>query len=107
MDILFNATAPAVTAPSTAVASSALALPAGGGNSIRVTNEGPNILFLALGDSSVAATLPTTGAGTRTSTPIPVGISILRRDPKDTHFSVINRAAGTSVATIQIGEGGL
>lgn len=106
MDTLFGATAPAVSLATTSTASAAAALPMGGGNAIRITNEGPNILFLALGTSAVVATLPT-ATEARTCTPIPVGSFIMRRDPKHTHFSAINRAAGTSVATIQIGEGGL
>lgn len=106
MDTLFGATAPAVSLATTAAASAAAVLPLGGGNSIRITNEGPNILFLALGSSTVVATLPI-ATETRTCTPIPIGSFILRRDPKHTHFSAINRAAGTSVATIQISEGGL
>lgn len=107
MDILFSAGAPGITHAVTATASTAAALPAGGGNSIRVVNESADIAFIALGDSSVAATLPAAGE-TRTCTPVlPGGEIIMRRDPiKHTYISAICRATKTATLTVHVSEGG-
>lgn len=110
--IPFNATSLGITVAATASALTAVALPVGAdittaGNSIRIVNEGPNICFIALGSSSVLATLPTTGAGVTTCVPILAGEDvILTRNPtSDRYISTICRAAGTATLTVQVGEG--
>lgn len=107
MNILFSDRAPGITVAATAAALSAVALPLSDGNSIRIVNEGPNIVFVALGASDVAATLPTTGAGARTCTPVLSGSDVvLRRDPMvDKFISTICRAAGTATLTVHIDVG--
>ena len=108
MDILFSDRAPGISVSATAVALTAVALPHSDGNSIRIVNEGPNIVFVALGASDVLATLPATGAGTRTCTPVLSGADVvLRRDPQiDKFISTICRAAGTATLTVHIDVGG-
>lgn len=108
----FSATALCITVAATSSALTAVALPVGAdvttaGNSIRIVNEGPNICFVALGASNVAATLPTTGVGVTTCTPILAGEDIiLSRSPLvDRFISTICRAAGTATLTVQVGEG--
>ncbi len=107
MNVLFSDRAPGISVAATAVALSAVALPLSDGNSIRIVNEGPNIVFVALGASDVAATLPTTGVGTRTCTAVLSGTDItLRRDPLvDKYISTICRAAGTGTLSVYVGEG--
>lgn len=107
MQPLFSARAPGISVSATAAALSAVALPLGSGNSIRIVNEGPNHVFIALGASSVAATLPTTGAGTNTCTCVLAGSDVtLRREPStDGYISTICRAAGTATLSVYIGEG--
>ena len=104
--IPFTATAKGITVAATASALSAVALP-GSGNQVRIVNEGPNICFVALGASSVAATLPTTGAGVTTCTPVMAGEDIiLTRSPLvDLYISTICRASGTATLTVHVGEG--
>lgn len=106
-NILFSARAPGITVAATAAALTAVELPQGTGNAIRIVNEGPNVVFVALGASDVAATLPTTGVGARTCTAILASSSVvLRRDPqKDTHISTICRATGTGTLSVYLGEG--
>lgn len=108
MDLLFSAAAPGITVSVTDSASSAVALPAGSLNSVRVVNESADIAFFALGGSSVAATLPTTGAGTRTCTPVLPGEEVyMRRDPTaHTHISAICRATKTATLTVHVDVGG-
>jgi hypothetical protein len=108
MNVLFSATAPGITVSVSATASSAAALPAGDGNTVRVVNESADIAFFALGDSDVEATLPTTGAGTRTCTPVlPGEEAFMRRNPAtDTHISAICRAAKTATLTVHVDVGG-
>lgn len=108
----FSATALGISVAATASALTAVALPVGvdtttSGNSIRIVNEGPNVCFVALGTSAVAATLPTTGAGVTTCTPVLAGEDIiLTRSPLvDRYISTICRASGTATLTVQVGEG--
>lgn len=108
----FTGTALTITVAATASALTAVALPVGVdtttvGNSIRIVNEGPNICFIAMGASNVAATLPTTGAGTTTCIPVLSGEDvILTRSPLvDKFISTICRASGTATLTVSIGEG--
>lgn len=107
MDTLFNASAPGITVAATASALTAVALPAGSGNAIRIVNESADIAFVALGASTVAATLPTSTAA-RTCTPVPANSDIImRRDTVSELFiSTICRATKTATLTVQIGDGG-
>lgn len=108
MCALFSATAPGITVAATDAALTAVALPAGTGNSIRIINESADIAFVALGASTVAATLPTTGAGVRTCTPcLPGEETILRRDPAThTHISTICRSTKSATLTVHVDVGG-
>lgn len=108
MQTLFAASSPCITVAATASALAAVALPASGGNAIRVVNESADITFFALGSSTIAATLPTAGAGTRTCTPVLPGQEvIMRRDPVSELFiSTICRSTKTATLTVQVGEGG-
>ncbi len=103
----FPCTANTKTVAATAVTLTAVALPTGAGNQIRLVNEGPNIAFVALGASTVTATLPTTGAGVTTCTPVLAGEDVvLTRSPLvDTFISTICRASGTATLTVSIGDG--
>lgn len=103
----FGASSPAITVPSTAAALVAVPLPNSQGNSVRIVNEGPNIVFIALGGSSVLATIPTTGSGVNTCTPVMVNEDlILTRNPyADFYISTICRAAGTATLTVACGDG--
>lgn len=108
----FSATALGITVAATSSALTAVALPVGAdvlgsGNSIRIVNEGPNICFIAMGTSAVLATLPATGAGVTTCTPVLSGEDIiLTRTPLvDRFISTICRASGTATLTVHVGEG--
>ena len=103
----FGCSSAAITVPATAVALVAVLLPTGQGSAMRIVNEGPNVVFVAIGASSVLATLPTTGTGTVTCTPVLVNEDlILARNPyTDLYISTICRAAGTATLTVAIGEG--
>lgn len=107
----FAATSLGITVAATASALTAVALPTGtdtkaAGNSVRIVNEGPNICFIALGASTVLATLPT-ATGVTTCVPVlPSTDIVLSRAPgTDLFISTICRAAGTSTLTVQVGEG--
>lgn len=104
---LISATATGKSVAATAAALTAVVLPAGDGKTVRVVNEGPNICFIALGASTVAATLPTTGAGTKTCCAVVPGTDVVfERNPAvDTHISTICRASGTATLSVYVGEG--
>lgn len=108
MQTLFAASSPCKTVAATDAALTAVALPASDGNSIRVVNESTDIAFFAVGASTVLATLPTTGAGTRTCTPVLPGQEvIMRRNPiSEIFISTICRSTKTATLTVQVGEGG-
>ena len=103
----FSCSSPAITVAATAAALTAVALPLSKGNVTRIVNEGPNIVFIALGALAVLATLPTTGNGTGTSTPVLVGEDVVfsRNPDVELYISTICRAAGTATLTVQCGEG--
>lgn len=107
MNVLFTTESPGISVAATASALTAVALPLSDGNSIRIVNEGPSIAFVAIGASTVLATLPTTGVGTVTCVPILSGEDIiLRRDASKGKFiSTICRAAGTATLTVHVGTG--
>ena len=108
MQTLFSAKSPGISVAATDAALSAVALPAGSGNTIRVVNESADIAFIAIGSSAVAATLPTTGAGTITSAAVqPLREIYMRRDPtSDTHISTICRSTKTATLSVYVGDGG-
>lgn len=108
----FSGTALTITVAATASALTAVALPVGAdtttvGNSIRIVNEGPNICFIAMGASTVLATLPANGAGVTTCIPVLSGEDlILTRSPLvDRFISTICRSSGTATLTVSVGEG--
>ena len=94
------------TAALTAVAMPGPAAAAGGADSVLLFNEGPNNAWVAIGASTVLATLPTTGAGVATCTPIPAGaIMVYTRDPaNDAFISTITRT-GTCNISVMVGDG--
>lgn len=102
---LFSAQATAFALTGAPAASAAVAIPFSA-NAIRIVNEGPNVMFVAIGDSSVSATLPGAVPGTRTSTPVlPSSDVTLGMAAGQQYISCICRAAGSAVATVQPGEG--
>lgn len=103
----FSAASPGITVAATASALTAVALPTGSGNKVRIVNEGPNICFVALGGASVAATLPTTGAGVTTCDAVLAGEDIIlsRSTLAHTFISTICRASGTATLSVYVGEG--
>ncbi len=107
--ILFEADALGIGITATATALTAVALPAGDGNSLRLVNEGPNNFFYALGltSASTTATLPPAASTTadtsiRTCGCVLAGSDItLRIDPtKHRFFSTICRAGLTATGMI-------
>ena len=103
----FSATCNGKTVAATSSALTAVALPTGAGNQIRIVNEGPSVCFIALGASSVLATLPTSGVGVTTCVAVLSGEDvILTRSPLvDLFISTICRAAGTATLSVYVGEG--
>ena len=103
----FGSSSSGISVPATATALVAVAMPTSQGSGVRVVNEGPSVVFIAIGASTVLATLPTTGTGAVTCTPVLVGEDVIfARNPyTDTFISTICRSAGTAVLTVQCGEG--
>ncbi len=89
---------PSVTAPTT---------PNVSGCQIMLFNEGPDHCWIAVGTADVLATLPTTGAGVRTCTPLAAGaILVLSISPLvHTHISTICRSTKTATVTVNVGSG--
>jgi hypothetical protein len=74
-------------------------------STVRLVNEGPNRCYVALGGSSVAATVPT-GTAAATATPVLAGEDIiLSLSPSQTYISAICRASETATLIVQNGEG--
>ena len=98
-----NASTIAVSATSTA--SAAVAIP-GQGSSIRISNEGPNNAYIAVGMADVAATVPT-GTGTTTCTPIFAGADVIftKTAATDGYISAITQAGQTARLNVSSGEG--
>lgn len=101
----FSATSKTLPVSVTATASASTALP-GQGNSIRIVNEGPNIVFVSIGAGAQTATLPN-ATPTGTSTPVLNGSDVVFSIPSDAvyNISAICRAAGTATIDVQVGEG--
>jgi len=72
-------------------------------------NDGPNLVFVAMGAASMLATLPavSTNVGNAgNSTPVAIGTSIpLSRKKGDTHWSAICPAGLTSSVYCTVGKG--
>lgn len=106
----FSVDAPTINVTGTSTALSAVAMPGvtGYGDSVQFYNEGPNVVFVALGPTvaSTTATLPT-GTPARTCMPIAAGaIVIYTRDTNNHLFiSTICRAAGTAVLNVSVADG--
>jgi len=100
----FPAVSQSIDLPATAVVLASLTLPGVDGRPrmVRIVNEGPNLYFIAFGDSTVAATLPAATPGNNVSNPVPVGVTCLDIPIDATHVSTICRAAGTAVSTMSL-----
>lgn len=78
-------------------------------NGVRIVNEGPNVAFVAIGNSAaVLATVPGAAPGAVTSTPVPPGtdqIFSMGFDAAPNWVSAICRNGGTAALSITPGEG--
>lgn len=101
MDVFYPATTNAIAATAT---SQARAFPTisshDSHDSSAFYNDGPSVAFIAMGASSVVATLPALSAAAGAqgnATPIPVGASInLRKGSAETYWAVICPAGLTA-----------
>jgi len=98
MDVFLASNTNTIAATAT---SQARALPTDGvGDSCAFYNDGPGVVFIAFGSSTLTVTLPalSAAAGAQgTGTPIPVGASVnLRHSAAATHWGAICPAAGTA-----------
>lgn len=100
----FSAATPAILVPVALTATASAPLP-GIGNAIRVVNEGPNTVYIAVGAGAQAATVPTAVAS-GSSTPI--------RPLSEATFSIPAAArqnfsmicgTGSANVVLQVGEG--
>ena len=92
------------TAASTA--SAAIAFGAGAGTTVKVYNSGSVPVFFAMGDSTVAATVPTSTAAKNCAFVPPTSTATFLRNPStQTHIATIV-AATPSTVWIGTGEGG-
>lgn len=98
---LMPASASGISVSVTSTASAAAALP-GLGSTIRIVNEGPNTAFIAVGNSSVAATVPT-GSSATTCTAVLAGEDVVfsRVPDSQTYISAITRAS-PQIATLSV-----
>jgi len=100
---LFSAQALTLPVSVTTTASTSAALPSTG-NSLRVSNEGPDDAFISVGSGTQTATLPNATA-TRTSTPVMAGTDMVFSIPASAlEISAITRS-GTATLDCQVGEG--
>lgn len=104
---LFSAQAATIAVSGSAVASAAVQLPFIA-NGVRIVNEGPNVVFVAISNrSNTTATLPA-GTATQTCTPVLSGSDVtlsMEANTAANYISVICRAAGTAVLSVSTGEG--
>ncbi len=73
---------------------------------VMVYNEGPNVAFVSIGNSSVVATLPDAVGGG--SIPVPpgyFGFTLARSPDLDTHVAAICRATQTAQVSFTVGNG--
>ena len=103
----FPASSIGITVAATSTALTAVALPVVTGcNQLRVVNEGPSPCFFATGASTVAAPLPTTGAGVNTCNAIlPGEDAVFSIGSADLYISTICRTAGTATLSVYVGNG--
>jgi hypothetical protein len=100
----FSATSKSITVAVTSTASTSAALP-GQGNTLRIVNEGPNVVFISVGSGAQTATLPT-GTAAATCTAVMPGDTSLSIAPDAVYnISAICRASQTATLTVQVGEG--
>jgi hypothetical protein len=79
--------------------------PSGQGNTLRIVNEGPNVVFISVGSGAQTATLPT-GTAAATCTAVMPGDTSLSIAPDAVYnISAICRASQTATLTVQVGEG--
>lgn len=103
---LFSAQAATIALTGGTVASTPVQLPFRA-NGVRIVNEGPNVVFVAIAPTATAATLPAAGAA-QTCTPVLAGSDVtlcMAMDTAANFISVICRAAGTAVLSVSTGEG--
>lgn len=105
MTQVFNAKNPTIAISVTDSASTAVSIPAGK-NIIRVVNNGSNECFIAVGGSSVAATVPT-GTAAVTATPVLSGAdAVFSITPNvDTYISAICNTSETTTLYVSAGQG--
>lgn len=105
---LFSAQANTTALSATATATVAVQLPFSA-NGVRIVNEGPNVVFVAIDSrSTVTATLPGAAPGAQTCTPVLAGSDVtlsMASGAAPNYISVICRAAGTAVLSVSTGEG--
>jgi hypothetical protein len=107
---LINVSSKCVIINATATASSSLQLPESG-HTIRLANEGPSTVYVAVGASGITATLPSTtfASATRTSTPVLPGedasFTLNWFGNNERYVSAICDSGKTARVFIQIGEG--
>jgi hypothetical protein len=104
--IPFSAKGLCINVTATSAALAAVALPTADADCLLLFNEGPNNAWFAVGASTVLATVPTTGAGVNTCTPIPAGMMVVysRSPTVDLSISTITRS-GTANISVLVGEG--
>ena len=104
---LFSAQSTTIALTANATASAAVLLPFSC-SALRIVNEGPDTLFVAVAPTALGAvaTLPGAAPGTRTCTAVlPSSDVTLGIANGDQYISAICRAAKTAVASVQVGEG--
>ena len=103
---LFSAQATCIAINVTATASTPVLLPFAA-NGVRIVNEGPNTVFVAIATTSTNATLPVAAPGSMTATPVLAGsdVTLGMTASAPNYISAICRAAGTAVLTVAPGEG--
>lgn len=106
---LINLSAKTILINATATASTAVQLP-DKGHTIRLANEGPSTVYVAVGATGVLATLPATtfSGATRTSTAILPGEDAsftLNAYGGESYLSTICDTGKTARLFVQVGEG--
>ncbi len=81
------------------------ALIPGSGSSVRIVNEGPNVCYVGVGGSAVAAAVPTT-TPSQYATPVLAGEDVtFSRLPSETYISAICTSNQTASLNVSSGEG--
>ena len=103
---LINASANTILVTATSTASGAVLLPAAG-LTLRVVNEGPSTAYIAIGGSTVAATVAT-GTKSTTATPILAGSDVcfsIAYYAGEKYVSVITDSGNSVRLWFQVSEG--